>query len=94
MTISAWRTMLAMSLVREWQTVTVALRASKSNAAGMPTIFERPMTTAFAPSILTPACSSRYIHPYGVQGTNSGSRPFCARRPIFSGENPSTSFSI
>ena len=48
-----------MSFVREWQTVTVAFLPISSSAAGMPTMFERPSTTAFAPSILTPACSSR-----------------------------------
>ncbi len=57
--ISAWRTTAAMSLVREWQTVTVAFLPISNSAAGIPTMFERPSTTALAPSILTPACSSR-----------------------------------
>ena len=52
--ISAWRTTAGRSRVREWHTVTVAFRPISSNAAGIPTIFERPSTTAFAPSILIP----------------------------------------
>ena len=40
--ISACRTTPAISLVREWQTVTVAFFPINNNAAGMPTIFERP----------------------------------------------------
>ncbi len=36
--------------MREWQTVTVALRASSICATGLPTRSERPITTASAPS--------------------------------------------
>ena len=44
--------------VREWQIVTVALRCRSRSATGLPTISLRPITTAFAPSILTPWWSS------------------------------------
>ena len=45
------RTVVAMSAVREWHTVTVAFSASRRWATGMPTMLERPMTTARFPSI-------------------------------------------
>ena len=44
---SVWR---ARSRVCEWQTVTVAFACSSSCAAGFPTIWLRPITTARAPS--------------------------------------------
>ena len=53
-TMSARRTLSARSVVREWQTVTVASSLTSRNAAGMPTTAERPMTTASLPSISTP----------------------------------------
>ena len=34
------------------------------------------------------------MQPFGVQGTNSGSRPFIASLPMFMGWKPSTSFSM
>ena len=94
MRISASRQTAGKSFVREWQMVVVALAFTNSSAAGIPTMFDRPTTTAFAPSICAPAFSSRIMHPAGVQGTKSGSRPFCARRPMFTGWKPSTSFSM
>lgn len=45
------RTVAAMSAVREWHTVTVAFSASRRWATGMPTMLERPMTTARFPSM-------------------------------------------
>ncbi len=46
---SAVAVTLARSLVREWQTVTVASRESSSCATGLPTTAERPTTTARRP---------------------------------------------
>src|SRR4030042_340278 len=46
---SALRQMLAKSLEREWHIVTVASRFTSNKATGIPTMFERPSTTAFAP---------------------------------------------
>ena len=40
---------LARSRVRLWQIVTVAWRGSRSSAIGLPTMLERPTTTARAP---------------------------------------------
>jgi len=45
------RTIEAISPVREWQTVTVAFSPRRRCATGMPTMFERPMTTARFPSM-------------------------------------------
>ena len=75
--------------MREWQTVTVALAASSSRATGTPTSFERPTTTASAPSSSTPSWRSSSITPAGVQGTRPGV-PW-ASRPALSGVRPSTS---
>ena len=58
--------------MREWQTVTVALAASSRRATGTPTSFERPTTTASAPSSSTPSWRSSSITPAGVQGTRPG----------------------
>ena len=44
---------------RDVKTVTVEFLLIRSRAAGIPTIFERPSTTALAPSIFTPVCLSR-----------------------------------
>ncbi len=49
------------SRVREWHTVTVAFCASSSCAIGLPNRFERPTTTASAPSSCTPA-SAEHLH--------------------------------
>src|SRR4030065_368892 len=74
-TISPDRTTPGRSLVFEWQIVTVAFSLTSRSAAGMPTMFERPTTTALAPSSLAPAFLRRTMHPAGVQGTNNGSPP-------------------
>ena len=86
---SARRQTSARSRVREWQTVTVALAASSRRATGTPTSFERPTTTASAPSSSTPSWRSSSITPAGVQGTRPGV-PW-ASRPALTGVRPSTS---
>ena len=75
--------------MREWQIVTVALAPSSSWAIGLPKRFERPTTTASAPSSCAPASSSRSITPVGVHG-RSPARP-SASRPALTGVSPSTS---
>ena len=52
--------------------VTVASFCKSSSASGLPTMFERPTTTAWRPASGTPACSSSRITPAGVQGTTPG----------------------
>ena len=54
--------------VWEWQMVTVAFLASSSMAAGLPTMLDRPMTTACLPSMLVPVDSIIRTQPAGVQG--------------------------
>ena len=49
MRMSAWRVTAARSRVFEWQMVTVAEALSSIMAAGLPTMSERPTTTAFCP---------------------------------------------
>ena len=49
--MSAVRAIAGRSRVREWQIVTVAFLCSSSAAIGLPTMSERPMTTACLPSI-------------------------------------------
>ena len=87
---SASRQTAARSRVREWQTVTVAWRRSRSRATGLPTMFERPTTTARFPARSSPASSTRARIPRGVQATMPSSSP---RRsfPALTGWNPSTS---
>lgn len=46
--------------------------ASSNRAAGLPTMLERPMTTAFLPSILVPVDSIMRMQPAGVQGKKQG----------------------
>ena len=58
--------------MREWHTVTVAFSASSSCAIGLPNRFERPTTTASAPSSSTPAWASSSITPAGVHGRRPG----------------------
>ena len=75
--------------MREWHTVTVALRASSICATGLPTRSERPTTTASAPSSSTSWRSSSSMQPAGVHGRRPG-RPL-ASRPAETGVSPSTS---
>ena len=77
MRMSARRVWAAMSRVRVWQTVTVALPPARfcsiRLATGLPTMFERPTTTTSAPSVRTPARCSSSRMPCGVQGRKQGS---------------------
>ena len=63
------------TLVAEWQIVTVASLLLSSIAAGIPTMLDRPTTTALLPLIGIPQRSSSSMQPRGVQGTKRGSRP-------------------
>mmetsp|Transcript_11886 Transcript_11886/g.31409 ORF Transcript_11886/g.31409 Transcript_11886/m.31409 type:complete len:222 (+) Transcript_11886:103-768(+) len=93
-TMSASCTMAFMSSVREWQTVTVASMDWSSDATGMPTMLDLPMTTARLPAIFTPERWSSSMQPAGVHGTaRGGSPPFRQRLPTFIAEKPSASFS-
>jgi hypothetical protein len=59
-------------LVRLWHCVTVASLERSIAATGLPTMSERPSTTADAPSSDTPVDSSRRRTPAGVHGLKSG----------------------
>ena len=61
--ISARRQWPLRSLVCEWHTVTVAPACMSSIAIGLPTMFERPTTTASLPLRLMPASSKNFIAP-------------------------------
>ena len=92
MRISARRQIAGRSLEREWAIVTVALEffATSSIAIGLPTIMDRPITTASAPLVSIPEISNNFMHPAGVQGTKpvgSSKTSFAT----FSGWKPSTS---
>eukprot|EP01139_Manchomonas_bermudensis_P024945 Amastigsp_a843951_62.p2 type:complete len:183 gc:universal Amastigsp_a843951_62:206-754(+) len=91
--MSAFCTSSLRFAVLEWHTVTVAFSRRRHRAAGMPTMFDRPSTTACLPSIVTPERRSSSMHPLGVHATASGFRPRIASEPMFCGWNPSTSFS-
>ena len=69
--------------------VTVAFSASSSCASGLPTMLERPTTTAFIPASEACTVFARRMQPSGVQGTSDG-RPVDSR-PAFIGWKPSTS---
>mmetsp|Transcript_13814 Transcript_13814/g.39543 ORF Transcript_13814/g.39543 Transcript_13814/m.39543 type:complete len:230 (-) Transcript_13814:368-1057(-) len=93
-TMSALRTCSKLSLVRECKTWTVASIDWSSAATGMPTMLERPRTTAFLPATSTPLRWSSSMQPAGVQGMASGgSPPRRQRLPTFMAEKPSASFS-
>lgn len=80
--------------VKRHKVVNVMLVTCKSKEVGKPTMLLLPITTAFFPVISTLDLSSSSMHPLGVQGINKGSLPLIARFPMFSGWNPSTSFSM
>ena len=90
-TISARRTTLGRSRVRECAIVTVQLSASSSCAIGLPTMFERPITTASRPDRSPSRSLSSIRQPSGVHGTKP-CRPV-ASRPALTGWKPSTSLS-
>ncbi|KAH3662839.1 hypothetical protein OGATHE_004415 [Ogataea polymorpha] len=83
-----------MLAVRLWHIVTVQLAFLSSAATGVPTMSERPITTACLPASSMPVCSSSLMHPFGVHGKNNGSPSFLASSPILYLSNPSTSFSV
>mmetsp|Transcript_9477 Transcript_9477/g.15050 ORF Transcript_9477/g.15050 Transcript_9477/m.15050 type:complete len:221 (-) Transcript_9477:494-1156(-) len=90
--MSACCTFSFKSLVREWHTVTVAFMDCSSAATGIPTMFERPSTTASFPLTSTPLRCNISMQPAGVHGTAiGGSPPFRHRLPMFRAEKPSTS---
>ena len=63
-TMSAWRVWWARSVVPLWQTVTVALACSSIMAMGLPTMLERPITTACLPRrSFMPMLSSIFMQP-------------------------------
>ncbi len=70
--------------------VTVQFSANSSIATGLPTMLERPITTASLPDSGTPDCLSMYMIPLGVQATTP-SWPVNSL-PALSIWNPSTSF--
>mmetsp|Transcript_15182 Transcript_15182/g.45779 ORF Transcript_15182/g.45779 Transcript_15182/m.45779 type:complete len:373 (+) Transcript_15182:227-1345(+) len=92
-TTSASRQISAPLGVLECTTVTVASWPCSRRAAGVPTMLDRPTTTARLPDSSTPALFKSSMHPLGVHATKAGSRPRMARRPMLSGPKPSTSLS-
>ncbi|KAH3661209.1 hypothetical protein OGAPHI_006616 [Ogataea philodendri] len=74
--------------------VTVQLAFFSRAATGVPTMSERPITTACLPANCTPVCSNKRMHPLGVQGRNSGFPSFFDSSPTLYLSNPSTSFSV
>jgi hypothetical protein len=92
--ISAVRASAARSFVREWATVTVQLAASRRLAIGLPTMLERPMTTALRPDRSLPRTRSiSSMEPAGVQGTKAVSASPAPSLPTLTKVKPSTSFS-
>src|SRR6478672_6900718 len=91
MTMSAWRTSAARSLVPVWHSVTVAfsLLRVRMSPSGRPTVRPRPMTTTLAPAICTSWRRSSSMHPIGVHGRGAGLPS--ASQPRFIGCRPSTS---
>ena len=69
--------------------VTVAFSASSNCATGLPTMLERPITTASSPASERCTVLASMTQPSGVQGTRPG-RPV-ASRPALTGWKPSTS---
>jgi len=87
--ISARRVSRARFRVARWQTMTVASRATRSDATGRPTTAERPTITARRPAIGTSYASRMAMTASAVAGTNAGSPR--ASQPAFVGVAPSTS---
>lgn len=78
--------------VFEWQTVTVAWFHLSSSAQGVPTILDRPNTTASFPTMLMPVRLINSRTPFGVQGRRPPKSP-TAILPSLIVFKPSTSFS-
>jgi hypothetical protein len=65
--------------VRLWHWVTVASLLRSMAATGLPTMSDRPSTTAWRPAMGTPVASMSLMTPAGVQGLNRGSEERDAR---------------
>jgi hypothetical protein len=92
--ISAERQSAGRSVLREWAIVTVQSAASSKAASGLPTMLERPTTTARLPRSSPSVSRSRIMQPLGVHGSrrSSGIPPEAENsRPTLSGWKPSTS---
>src|SRR6266852_6193014 len=72
---SARRHTAGICRVREWAMVTVAFSASSSWASGLPTMLERPTTTASQPASEGETVLVSRMQPSGVQGTSAGRPP-------------------
>ncbi|MNI94465.1 hypothetical protein D3C73_1525710 [compost metagenome] len=59
------------STLRECTTLTEQLACNSSVAIGLPTMFERPMTTACKPLRSPQVSCSRRMQPLGVQGVRT-----------------------
>ncbi len=91
-TSALWQT-AGRSAVREWAIVTVASRWSSNCAIGLPTMFERPSTTACLPASEGPiTLSISSAEPMGVHGTSAlAVAPPASSPTTLTGWNPSTS---
>lgn len=89
--ISASLTTSFRFVVKEWHSVTVALRFVKRAAIGFPTSLLRPITTALFPSILNPVLLISSTQPRGVQGMRNSSEVLSIKRVRLRGCKPSTS---
>ena len=89
--MSAWRTIAGKSAVRLWAMVTVQLSPSRSSAIGLPTMFERPMTTALLPGKVAKLGAEQFE----AAERGAGHEPLepVASRPALIGWKPSTSLS-
>ncbi len=58
-------------MLREWITLTEQWARSNRVAIGLPTMFERPMTTACKPLRSPQVSSSNRMQPLGVQGVST-----------------------
>ena len=76
---SARRATAGRSRVFECATVTVAFSASSSWISGLPTMLERPTTTASMPASERCTVFASMTQPSGVQGVSAG-RPVASRR--------------
>lgn len=68
MTMSASRTILCESRVKEWTMVTVASAFRRSSDTGRPAILLRPTTTARLPLTVTPLLDRSSRHPCKENG--------------------------
>mmetsp|Transcript_74166 Transcript_74166/g.191326 ORF Transcript_74166/g.191326 Transcript_74166/m.191326 type:complete len:447 (+) Transcript_74166:1105-2445(+) len=92
-TMSARRTWSSTFLVWVWHTVTVQSSCCSISATGVPTVLERPKTTASFPTSDTPDCNRISMIAVATDGVVSGSARRRHSRPPFQGLKPCTSFS-